>query len=136
MMNDDELSRRDTLSAAMNQDTKDARKFPRYPVELPCLFSGDEGPDWSGTAINLSHGGCAIRSTAPVKPGDYLRLLLFLSREEGPIEVGLAPVRWATTDQFGVEFIMLAPRDVKRLQELVALSELETARSRKSPTQP
>jgi len=42
-----------------------------------------------------------------------------------PIEVGLAPVRWSTNDQFGVEFITLTPQDARRLQSYLALIESE-----------
>ena len=68
------------VSLPASQTEKEGRKFPRFEVELPCLFSTDEGVDWSGTAINLSRGGCAIRSTAKVKRGQYLRLLIFSSQ--------------------------------------------------------
>ena len=44
---------------------KEARKSPRFSVEMPCLFSGGQGADCSGTVFNLSQGGCAIRSSAP-----------------------------------------------------------------------
>lgn len=106
------------------------RRFPRFPVELPCLYSLDNGPDWSGTAIDLSRGGCAIRSMTPVQKGDYLKVLIkvliFPSTDQAPIEVGLAPVRWVTTEEFGVEFITLFPHDAKRLQSYLTLIESDS----------
>lgn len=111
------------ISVAASQTEKEGRKFPRFEVELPCLVSTDEGVDWSATAVNLSRGGCAIRSTATVKRGQYLRLLIFSSHSES-IEIGLAPVRWATGDRFGVEFILIAPQDVSRLEELLTLKRI------------
>jgi hypothetical protein len=99
------------------------RRFPRFPIDVPCLYSVDDGPDGNGTVVNLSRGGCAIRSTLPVQKGDYLRILIFPSTNQPPIEAGLAPVRWATSEQFGVEFMTLSPRDAQRLQSYLTLLE-------------
>lgn len=100
---------------------QEQRKFRRIPVELSCLFSADGPDEWSGVAINLSREGCAIRSMTPVQKGDYLRVLLFASANQTPIEVGVAPVRWSANGQFGVEFITLTPRDASRLQDLLTI---------------
>ena len=109
-----------THSSSPSETRKEARKFRRFPVELYSLFSAD-GPEWNGTAINLSREGCAIRSTTPVQKGDYLQLLIFPGANQTPIEVGVARVRWAASAQFGVEFMTLAPRDATRLQDLLTL---------------
>ncbi len=99
------------------------RKFPRFPTALPCLYSKDDGPDWNGTTINLSLGGCAILGTTPVEKGDYLRVLIFPSSSQPPIEVGLAPVRWTIGEHFGVEFIMVTARDAQRLQSYLTFHD-------------
>lgn len=99
------------------------RRFPRFSTQLPCLYSKDGGPDWNGTVINLSHGGCAIHGRTPVDKGDYLRVLLFPSASHDPIEVGLAPVRWTSGQDFGLEFITLTPRDAYRLRGYLAFIE-------------
>jgi PilZ domain len=109
-----------TPSSSPSETRKEARKFRRFPVELTSLFSADE-PEWSGTAIDLSREGCAIRSTTPVQKGDYLHVLIFPGANQTPIEVGVARVQWAANEQFGVEFITLAPRDVTRLQDLLSI---------------
>jgi PilZ domain-containing protein len=101
------------------------RRFPRFAVELPCLYSQGTAPDSNGTAVNVSRGGCAIRGLTPVQKGDYLRIRLFPSPTLSPIEIGLAPVRWATDDYFGVEFITLTFRDAKRLQAYLTLIEAD-----------
>lgn len=108
------------LSSSPSETRKEARKFRRFPVELYSLFSAD-GPEWSGTAINLSREGCAIRSTTPVQKGDYLHVLIFPHANQTPIEVGVARVRWSLNEQFGVGFITLAPRDATRLQDLLTI---------------
>jgi len=110
-----------TVSSSPIETRQEQRKFRRIPVELPCLFSADGPEEWSGTAINLSREGCAIRSTASVHKGDYLRVLIFPSANQRPIEVGVAPVRWSANEQFGVEFITLTPDSATRLQDLLAI---------------
>jgi hypothetical protein len=82
-------------------------------------------PIGAGRPLICRREGCAIRSTTPVQKGDYLRLLIFSSNHECPIEVGLAPVRWATNEEFGVEFIMVAPQDVNRIKDYLTLREDE-----------
>ena len=110
-----------TLSSFPRETHKEERKFRRVPVELFCLFSADGPNEWSGTVVNLSREGCAIRSTTPVQKGDYLHLLIFPCANHIPIEVGIAPVRWSANEQFGVEFITLAPGDATRLQDLLTI---------------
>lgn len=97
------------------------RQFPRFQAEVFSLYSKGNGPDWNGTAFNLSRGGCAIRGTTPVQKGEHLNMLLFPSTSMSPIEVSLAPVRWATTEQFGVEFVSLSAFDTKRLVTYLAV---------------
>jgi hypothetical protein len=109
-----------TLSSSPGATRKEERKSRRVPVAFTSLFSAD-GPEWSGTAINLSREGCAIRSPAPVQKGDYLHLLIFPGPSQTPIEVGVVRVRWAANEQCGVEFMTLAPRDAIRLQDLLTL---------------
>jgi hypothetical protein len=119
-MHSEKSSNPPNLLSSPRETRKEARKFRRIPVELFCYFSSD-GPEWSGTAVNLSREGCAIRSTTPVQKGDYLHVLIFPCANQIPIEVGVAPVRWSANGQFGVEFITLAPGDATRLQELLTI---------------
>ena len=109
-----------TLSSSPREIRKEARKCRRVPVAFTSLFSAD-GPEWSGTAINLSREGCALWSPTPVQKREYLHVLIFPGPNQTPIEVGVARVRWAATEQCGVEFLTLAPREATRLQDLLTL---------------
>ena len=104
------------------------RRFPRFAVELPCLYSIGHNQDWNGTAVNLSRGGCAIRGVTPVQKSHFLEVRIFMAANQPPIEVLFAPVRWTTGEQFGVEFITLVPRDVERLQTYLSSIEGEVGR--------
>jgi hypothetical protein len=110
-----------SLSSSPSETRKEERKFRRVPVKLSSLCSADGPDEWSGTAVNLSRKGCAIHSTRPVHKGDDLHLLIFPSANQTPIEVGIARVRWAAHEHFGVEFMTLAPRDATRLQDLLTV---------------
>ena len=119
-MHSEKSSNPPNLLSSPCETRKEQRKFRRVPVELHCFFSAD-GPEWSGTVVNLSREGCAIRSTTPVQKGDYLHMLIFPGSNQTPIEVGVAPVRWSANEQFGVEFITLTPGDATRLQDFLTI---------------
>lgn len=110
------------LSSSPPSEPNKDRKWRRFPVELSSSVSST-GPEWSGTAINLSHQGCAIHSSTPVHNGDYLHVLIFPGANQTPIEVEVAQVRWAASEQFGVEFLILAPCEAIRLQNLLTIIE-------------
>lgn len=99
---------------------KENRKFQRVPVECFSVFSV-EGPEGSGTVVNLSREGCTVCSASPLPLGAALRVLIYPGANQAPIEVEVARVRWATLGQFGVEFMTLAPREATRLQEFLTL---------------
>lgn len=104
---------------------KKQRKYPRFPIELTCSYSLDDGISSDGTVVNLSRGGSSINGVMLVQPGQYLRILIFPAIGMTPIEIGLAPVRWANGNQFGVEFIKISSRDGKRLQSYLTFLEVE-----------
>jgi hypothetical protein len=104
-----------------SETRQEQRKFRRIPVEFPCSFSAKGPEEWSGTAINLSREGCAIRSPTPVRTGDSLCVLIFPSANQMPMEVAGAPVRWSANEQFGVEFLTLTPHETTRLQDFLTL---------------
>jgi len=112
-------SEQSSPSSSPSETRQEQRKFRRIPVELPCLFSAKGPEEWSGTAVNLSREGCAIRSTTPVRKGNCLGVLIFPSANQTPMEVGVAPVRWSANEQFGVEFLTLTPRETTRLQDFL-----------------
>src|SRR5690349_15717523 len=78
----------------------------RLPLRCPVIFSSDEFVS-EGTVVDLGVPGCAVEShrAPPPLPGEYVRLHVLMPGEEGPLEVGLAKVRWANQERFGVEFL-------------------------------
>lgn len=60
-----------------------------------------------GTVVDLGVPGCAVESHIAPLPGEYVRLHVLMP-DQGPLEVGLAKVRWAKQDRFGVEFLTVS----------------------------
>jgi len=77
------------MRSSSHRETNEIRSCRRFSVELSSsVFS--TGPEWDGTAVNLSRQGCAIHSTTPVQKGDRLHVLIFPGANQMPIEVEVA----------------------------------------------
>ncbi len=104
----------------------DHRSSTRVTVTYPVRLSGDSMIG-QGTIINLPAPGCAIETTLPVQPGDYLELHVMAPDQARPLTVGLAKVRWATQQKAGVEFIRVRRDEQSRLQRLIGQMLEESA---------
>ena len=92
----------------------DNREFPRFAVELPISFSGDEVAG-GGIVSSLSKEGCTVHSDENVQPGTYLVLHIHLSEQYSPLRIELAVVRWTTGGELGLEFLRMASQERQRL---------------------
>ena len=70
----------------------DRRVYPRYPMELPVTFEGNE---WTGEgkSRDVSAGGCRVQSTVNVEVGSYVRIKLY-DTHDSAMDIDLAAVRW------------------------------------------
>jgi len=87
----------------------------RVPVECSVVFAG-ETIIGEGRVIDVSLPGCLMESPESARPGDYVRLKLFLPDRQPAISIPLAVVRWAKGNRLGVEFIRSSEEDGNRLQ--------------------
>ena len=94
------------------------RRPPRYSVQLPVSLTWNATAE--GTAHNLSERGCLIQSNARVAEGDYFTLTFGLRREDQPLMVRLAAVRWTKGGAFGTEFLLWDPEEQERLRRYLA----------------
>ncbi len=94
------------------------RKHTRYQASFQASFSGD-GVSGGGEIVDLSTGGCRIRSDTPVLKGDFLGILIFLPGRDTPLAVSLAVVRWYSNREFGVEFIRTQSEDQQTLRQVI-----------------
>lgn len=76
-----------------------------------------------GIAFNLSERGCAISSAISVSDEGYASLILELPRQREPTHIGLARVRWAMRQEFGVEFHIVSQRAKQQLLKCVVLAQ-------------
>ena len=79
------------------------RIHPRYPVEYTAAFLG-QGIIASGVILNLSSGGCRVRSGGKLSQDDVVQVLIDVPRYETLLEVPEAMVRWSNGDEFGLRF--------------------------------
>jgi hypothetical protein len=84
------------------------REFPRIPVRLTSAFSGDRVRG-EGLMLDLSVGGCRIRSALRLSLGDLVYLRIALPGQE-PLELA-AVVRSAGPQGIGCKFLRAAHED-------------------------
>lgn len=65
--------------------------------------------------MNLSTGGCKVKSDKAVPEGRYLEVKVRLPGSGSPMDVGLAVVRWTAQDTFGLEFLYMTPGQYDQL---------------------
>ena len=104
------------------------RKYDRVQVEYVGSFSG-ERISMQGVILDLSSAGCRARSPVVVNKGEFFGVLVDVPRYENPLYVDLAVVRWAHDEQFGMEFIRMAPEGQQRLCELIGMIEAARAQT-------
>lgn len=75
-----------------------------------------EGTTIAGRLLNLSLGGCAIESAAPMDSGLYIALKISLTEEDQAVHIEMGRVQWATHHQSGVKFILLDKHDRQALE--------------------
>jgi hypothetical protein len=96
------------------------RQQSRIPVDMQVIFAplGAAGLK-GGTLFDISAGGCAVATTAPIPAGVPISLLIE-GRDLGiPIRVPSAAVRWSALGEFGVEFLALPELERRRLHRLI-----------------
>ena len=106
------------------------RGYPRFPVQFPISFSGEDIAE-EGTVMDLSKRGwkaTVVTGSQSVRPGTYLKLRVYLPDQAPPMDVDLAAVRWAKGREFGLEFLIMGSEEEERLHRFV--STLETGPSR------
>ena len=96
------------------------RKDVRYQVKCPTAFVVDGKPG-DGSIFNLSRGGCAIASELYAAIGDPISLQITVSSQPTPITIELGKVRWSTSREFGVQFMVVEPASKRRLDDFLLI---------------
>jgi len=98
------------------------RRYPRITVEFGSTFKGDQIAG-QGTLVDLSFGGCRIKSKVKVRQGLKLGVQIALPDEEWPLQIEECDVRWTDGKVFGLEFTQLRPDQHARITRI--LDDLE-----------
>jgi hypothetical protein len=96
------------------------RRHFRIPVDMRVIFATLGAAHLNGGSLfDISTGGCAVATTAPMPAGAPISLLIE-GRDLGiPIRVPAAAVRWTRLGEFGVEFLTLPELERRRLLRLI-----------------
>ena len=94
------------------------RRDVRYQVKCPVTFVVDGKPG-DGTTFNLSRSGCAIASELYFAVDDPVSLQITVSSQPTPITIELGKVRWSTSREFGVEFMVVEGASKRRLDDFL-----------------
>lgn len=96
------------------------RKYPRVEVKfkVALAFAGGR-TEGQGEMLNLSEGGCAVRSDKRVPEKALLVLTIYPPGHKSPITLKNASVRWVRGWEFGIEFVSLSPDERAAVQRLV-----------------
>ena len=97
----------------------DLRRHQRFPVHFLSVLSGHPRVELVGTVMNLSKGGCRLKSDSQVYSGMQVSLRFDVSGETSPICIERAAVRWSREGELGVGFITVASPQQERLGQLL-----------------
>ncbi|MDR4479189.1 MAG: PilZ domain-containing protein [Nitrospira sp.] len=102
------------------ENTKTLRKSRRVATDCRLEFIGEDDVDGAAEVLDLSCTGCMAKSDSTMQPGLRMKVSLFLSDgHEWPVRVEEAVVRWARGGEFGMEFLVMRPPQLQRIQQFV-----------------
>jgi PilZ domain len=97
---------------------EDRREYDRLEITCPMTFYG-QGISGEGSVVNLSMGGCTVRTDAKVESGAIINLSLQISKDVTPVIVDAAMVRDVRAGTIGLEFLLWQQSERERLQLFV-----------------
>lgn len=87
----------------------ESRSHARKVVGLRMIILGKFGFA-RGEVTNISAGGCGLRHTKPLRPGQYITLLVYPNDRSRAVHIDLARVKWVKAGGAGVEFLSVSPQ--------------------------
>ena len=98
------LSTMRCVSAGLGLMVRERRRYFRHPIELEVIFRFDQNQQIRATTTNVSEGGMAIRSVAPLARGESGKLSMNLPDNRGSIEAKAELVWVDGNGRAGVRF--------------------------------
>jgi len=99
--------------------TTDRRTTPRLRVQFRTTFSTSSKLEGMGIMLDLSTGGCRIKSPVTVEPGVSLELRIYAPNVEWPLMVEAASVQWVSGQTFGLAFFRITEAEHQRLGQVI-----------------
>jgi len=110
-----------------NRRGEKRRKFPRVEVKFKAILAFKGGQtEGAGTLINLSMGGCAIKSMTRVEKGPFLDLFLHMPGTDHTVRIEVAVVSWTKLGTFGVKFYKMKMGKEEQTKLGLLLQEFES----------
>jgi len=86
------------------------RRYSRFPVKWPVLYSNDELLS-EGTVLDLTSLGWRLAGSMPVAPGMQLTLQVSIPERSTPLRIQRATVLWVNNHEFAIEAHDMDPID-------------------------
>lgn len=96
---------------------KDPRLHDRRSVSLRVAVADKSGMA-EGQVLDLSLRGCGLRLEKHLVRGQYLWLKIYHVQGRSTPVCDLVRVKWIEDDRVGVEFLYVAPENLRRLRTL------------------
>jgi|SRR5262245_29342389 len=105
--------------SVMDMKTTDRRAMPRVRVQFRTTFADATKLEGTGLMLDLSMGGCRIKSPVIVEPGMSLELRIYAPNVEWPLMVESASVQWVSGQTFGLAFFRITEAEQQRLRQVI-----------------
>jgi hypothetical protein len=90
-------------------------------VAINCILSkGSEGLQGEGCVYDLSVPRQPMSTPETLRPGDFVKLHLWIPDEDSHISINLAEVQWVKPDCIKVDLLTVSPPDQTRLNQFTA----------------
>jgi hypothetical protein len=90
-------------------------------VAINCILSkGSEGLQGEGCVYDLTSPRQPMSTPEALRPGDFVKLHLWIPDEDSHISVNLAEVQWVKSDSIKVDLLVVSPPDQTRLNQFTS----------------
>jgi hypothetical protein len=96
---------------------RDLRRDVRAVVDFRMIVADKAGLA-SGQVIDMTTRGCGLRLTKPLKPGQYLTLMVYPDGGPAAVPCDVGRVQWVEGDRAGLAFLSLSLENEPQLQRL------------------
>lgn len=103
------------------QDRQELREDLRRSVRAVVGFRiivADKAGLANGQMTDMTTRGCGLRLTKPLKPGQYLTLMVYPGDGTAVVQCDLGRVQWVKGDRVGLAFLSMSRENELRLPRL------------------